>query len=326
MTKRFMNPKGKLLVAVNLDEHAGPILQAAGALAQRTGLSLDVIHVSEYWIGRTWPTDMMMGGPMGGLVGAVEDESLRMAQDKLHQLVAKNLHGQTVTEDVILGYPADVIRAHALTINAELIVVGGVAKDYKYLPKGLSTVLGLLSDAPCPVLAIPKDFGSPWTKARLSVLLSDDLQPQTESAMITGYELSAALGNTDVTHVHVNKLSQADLKTALDSAAAAAHVPMSAINIETVWTGAMQSMDQTIAARGAGRRHLVEARGGTVKTSVLQGDPATEITQIAEQQKCDLLVFGRHKTWRQKPFAIGQMPFHSMLNCGRPLLVAGSNE
>jgi nucleotide-binding universal stress UspA family protein len=322
MTKRFMNPKGKILVPVNLDDTSAGLLRAAGQVARRAGLGLEVIHVSEYWIGRTWPTEMMLGGPMGGLVTAVEDETIDAARHRLRQLVATHLPGFDVESEVLLGYPAESIRAHAVTIGAELMILGGAAEDYKFVPKGLSTVLGLMADAPCPVLVLPRGNFGDWSKKSLTAVLADDLQPESDHAILVAYEITAALGQTELIHAHVNQMTKQDLKTALTSAAAAAHTPEGAMNVDTVWSAAMTSITDKLATRAPGRKHLIEARGGKVSTLLLQGEPTEAIIALAKERKADLLMFGRHRTWRRKPFAVGQMPFHSMLSAHRPVLVA----
>lgn len=322
MTKRFMNPNGKILAAVNLDEASIPALKAAGDIAKRTGLGLCVLHVNEYWIGRTWPTEIMLGGPMGGIASTVEDESLKASQDRLRHLISEHLHDVSVQQDVILGYPLDCIRSHAKSIGAELIVVGGISTDYKFVPQGLSTVLGLFADAPCPVLALPKENPGHWEKGRLKALLSDDLTPNTEEAVMVGYEWAAALGNVDLLHLHVNQMTKRDLKVALESAAAAAHTPQGVLNVDTVWRGAVNSIETALQNRAPGRQHLIEARGGALKTSVLDGDPAEAVLKRADQEDADVLIFGRHRTWHIKPFTMGRMPFHSMLKSGRPVLIA----
>ena len=214
MTKRFMNPRGKILVPVNLDDSSAGIIKAAGQIARRTGLGLEVIHVSEYWVGRTWPTEMMLGGPMGGLVSAVEDETMDVAASRLKELVKSNLGNMDVHSEVLLGYAAESIRAHAVTIGAELIILGGASDDYKYVPRGLSTVLGLMADAPCPVLVLPRGNLGNWEKTPLTAILADDLQPETDGGVLIAYELLTALGNTNLTHAHVNQMTKDDLADA----------------------------------------------------------------------------------------------------------------
>jgi nucleotide-binding universal stress UspA family protein len=83
----------------------------------------------------------------------------------------------------------------------------------------------------------------------------------------------------------------------------------------------MKSVETKLAERAPGRKHLVEARGGKVKTLLLQGEPVESILKLAEDNKADLMIFGRHRTWRRKPFAVGQLPFHSMLRSRRPVLI-----
>lgn len=321
MTKKFMNPNGKIIVPVNLDASSGPLLKAAGQIAKRTGLGLSVIHVSEYWVGRSWPTEMMLGGPMGGLVTTVETEAMDVAKEQLQKLIKNHLPGMDVQSHVLLGYPAEAIRAQALTSGAELIIVGGAAEDYKYVPRGLSTVLALMADAPCPVLVLPKGATGNWDQKSLKAVLADDLKPESDSGVFVAYEWATALGSTELFHLHVNQMSKESLKEALVSAAAAAHTPEGAMDPESVWTAAMRSIEDKLKARAPGRRHLLEARGGQVNVKLLQGDPVDAILKFADDLKADMLLFGRHRTWRRKPFAIGQLPFHAMLKSRRPVLI-----
>jgi nucleotide-binding universal stress UspA family protein len=259
---------------------------------------------------------------MGGLVSAVEDETMDIAHNRLKDIVKANLGTTTVGTHVLLGYPAESIRAHAVTIGAELIVLGGAADDYRYVPRGLSTVLGLMADAPCPVLVLPRGNTGSWSNKTLKAILADDLQPESDNGVFVAYEWVAALGHTELNHVHVNQLSKEDLQDALTAAAAAAHTPEGALNLDTVWTAAMKSVEEKLVSRAPGRKHLVEARGGSVKTTLLQGDPVDTILKLADEIKADLMIFGRHRTWRRKPFAVGQLPFHSMLRSRRPVLIA----
>jgi nucleotide-binding universal stress UspA family protein len=321
MTKRFMNPKGKILVPINLDATSGPILKAAGQIAKRTGLGLEVIHVSEYWVGRSWPTEMMLGGPMGGMVTAIEDETMDVATSRLKTLIKEHLPGVDVQSDVLLGYPAEAIRAHAVTTHAEVIVLGGAAQDYRFVPKGLSTVLGLMADAPCPVLVLPQGKPCDWSKKTLQAVLADDLKPESDSGVMVAYEWASALGSTELLHAHVNQMSKEDLKGALTTAAAASHTPEGAMSVDTVWAASMKSIEDKLKNRAPGRAQLLEARGGHVKTQLIQGEPIEAIFKLAEDTKADLMIFGRHRTWRRKPFAIGQLPFHAMLSSHRPVLI-----
>lgn len=322
MTNRFMNPNGKILVPVNLDETAAPNMKAAAQIAKRTGLKLEIVHVNEYWVGRTWPAEMMFGGPVTGMISSVEDDAIAGAKASLSLLVKKNLPGMDIPCTVLLGYPAESIRAHAVAIGAELIILGGTADDYRFIPKGLSTLLSLMADAPCPVLVLPKGRVTNWESQSLKAIFSDDLQPQTESAVMVAYDFTAALGNIQLTLAHSNQMSKDSLKTAMTTAAAASHAPTGAFDVDVIWNAAMKSMDEKLMARASGHKKFLESRGGIAKFIILQGPPVESILNLANETKADVMIFGRHRTWRRKPFAIGQLPFHSMLRSQKPVLIA----
>jgi nucleotide-binding universal stress UspA family protein len=322
MTNRFMNPNGKILVPVNLDETAAANIKAGAQIAKRTGLKLEIVHVNEYWVGRTWPAEMMFGGPVTGMISTVEEDAMAEAKRSLDVLVKKNLPGMEVPSTVLLGYPAESIRAHAVAIGAELIILGGTADDYRFIPKGLSTLLSLMADAPCPVLVLPKGKMTNWEAQSLKAIFSDDLQPQSESAALVAYDWAAALGNTQLVLAHSNQMSKESLKTAMTTAAAASHTPTGAIDVDVIWNAAMKSMEEKLMSRGAGQRKFLESRSGTARAIVLQGPPVESILNMASETKADVMIFGRHRTWRRKPFAIGQLPFHTMLRSQRPVLIA----
>jgi nucleotide-binding universal stress UspA family protein len=203
---------------------------------------------------------------------------------------------------------------------AEMIILGGAAENYRFVPKGLSTVLGLMADAPCPVLVLPQFKPGAWSKKSLKAVLADDLKPESDSGVLFAYEWASALGSTELLHAHVNQMSKEDLKGALTTAAAAAHTTEGAMSVDTVWAASMKSIEDKLKNRAPGRAHLLEARDGHVKTQLIQGEPIEAIFKLAEDAKADLMIFGRHRTWRRKPFAIGQLPFHAMLSSHRPVL------
>ncbi|MCX6126226.1 MAG: universal stress protein [Proteobacteria bacterium] len=315
--------QSKVLVAIGFDDAAVTLLKSAWSVADRLGVELSVLHVTEYWIGRSWPSDGLMAVPMNGVVAAIEDQTVQQADAHLKSMIAKHLPNARVSHKVVLGLPVDEIRSHATKIQAQLIIVGGFERDYRFVPKGISTVLALQNESPCPVLILPKKLTLDWgNKRRLTAVLADDLSPEAVIGLEKGFEIAADFGNIDLKHVHVNGLVKEDLDTALAQVAAASHTPETAITGEKVWDNIMASITSTVDHRGRANKKSFEAKGGSVKTIILHGNPKDKISEFCESEQPDFIIFGRHKTWHKKPFGLGRMPTYSMFRSGVPVLIA----
>lgn len=324
MTKLFKNPKGKILVAVNLDEGSGPLLKAAANLAEKSQSELAVLHVCDYWVGRTWANDMMLSGSvMMNLAESAEAEALRAARTRLSDLLSANVKGVEVQSEVVLGFPDESIRAHAVTTSADLLMLGGTSSDYRFVPSGLSTVISLLSEAPVPVIVIPKNWKGSWNTDRMRIMIADDLSSHGEAAVHAGYELSVRLGGCSLFHTHVTQMSKEALSAAIDTAAAASHTTAGALNSDEIWAATMSSLEKKVHSRAGEYQSQLSANGTRSTVSILHGNPSDAVLKYAADEKPDLLVFGRHRTWRRKPFVLGQLPFHGMLKSNLPVMVAG---
>jgi nucleotide-binding universal stress UspA family protein len=54
---------------------------------------------------------------------------------------------------------------------------------------------------------------------------------------------------------------------------------------------------------------------------VLFGDVADTLHDILEDRPMTLIVFGRHKTFKFQPFAVGRMTANAMLELKKPILL-----
>jgi len=288
-------------------------------------MRLRLVQVAEYWAGRSWPREITLEGPLAEAITAVEDESLRTAQAHLRKLAESVPREVTVEINAIAGFPAEGVIADAVANKAAIIFTGASKGSHRFVPKGLSTALTLMSDSPVPVIVLQEGCVTDFSKRDFGVLLADDLSDHSESAVMTGYDFAAALGGTSLQHLHVNGLTEESLKISLEAASAASHAgSMRGLTGKEIFAMAMNALDQKMKARAPGRRLLLEAAGGKYRSEIVTGDVADELQVVASRSAVDMLIFGRHRSFRRKPFLIGQLPFYAMLTPSRPIMVVPS--
>jgi len=325
MSKRFKGEHSTVVVAVAPDKHAPNLVQAAAGLCKRTGMRLRLVQVAEYWAGRSWPREITLEGPLAEAITAVEDESLRAAQGHLRKLAEAVPREVTVETNAIAGFPAEGIIADAVANKAAVIFTGAAKGSHRFVPKGLSTALSLMSDSPVPVIVMQEGCTTDFTKRDFGVLLADDLSDHSEAAVMTGYDFTSALGGASLHHLHVNSLTEENLKISLEAASAASHAgSLRGLTGKEVYAMAIKALEQKMKGRAPGRRLLLEASGGKYESEVVTGVVADELQQVAARTGVEMFIFGRHRTFRRKPFLIGQLPFYAMLTPNRPIMIVPS--
>lgn len=322
MSKRFKGKDATVVVAVGADKHAESLVKIAGGLCKRTGMQLRLVQIAEYWAGRSWPREITLEGPLAEAITAVEDESLRVAHGHLRRLAELVPRGIDVEVNAIAGFPADGVMADAMANHAALIVTGASKGSHRFVPKGLSTALSLMSESSVPVLVIQEGMTIDFDKPNLSLVVADDLSDHSEAAVMTAFDFAAALGRVALKHIHVNSLTEENLKISLEAATAASHAgSLRVLSSGEIYHMAIQALETKIRNRAPGRKTLLDAANGAYEARVVTGDVVDEIHKTVQETNPDLLVFGRHRAFRRKPFLIGQVPFHAMLLPSKPVLV-----
>ena len=322
MGKRFRGDSRTVVLAVRADEGAQSLVDAAMQLCRRTGMKLRIVQVAEYWIGRSWPRELTIEGPLAEAVDAVEGESIRMAEKHLRKMAESAGRGLEVETNVLSGNASECIIADALANRASLIITGAGRGSHRFVPRGMSTALSLMADAPIPVLVIQEGCRPKFDMDGQVVLIADDLSEHSERAVLTGFDLATALGKTKVKHVHVNAISEENLRVALEGVASASRSgQVRGISAGEIHELALKTLDAKLRQRAAGMKAVLEASSSEVSCHLRSGDVIDELNKAAEETKADFVVFGRHRAFRRKPFLIGQVPFYAMLSPDRPVLV-----
>lgn len=183
--------------------------------------------------------------------------------------------GTSVTPDVVVGPVAYEIANAARLSDAELIVVGLGRHGLVDRALGGETALQLAQLASTPVLAVPQTV----TSIPRNVVAAIDFSPTSVASAQTCARWLAA-GDT-LTLVHATGRSHEALS-------------------HTDRVG-LEGLLEAIAGR------MCVADGVTVKHTVLEGEPATQLLSIASSEGADLLVLGSHGYGLWKRLTIGSV-------------------
>ncbi|MFZ1415485.1 MAG: universal stress protein [Defluviicoccus sp.] len=150
MGAQMQEPARTIVVAIDLSQAAGAVIEAAAWIAGASGARLWLIHVAE--------PDPAFVGWQAGPDSVREHVSERFHAE--HQLLqshadALRRRGQDATALLVQGDPAERIVAEGEKLGADIIVLGsrGHGPTYEFLVG--SVAHDVLRHAPCPVLLVP---------------------------------------------------------------------------------------------------------------------------------------------------------------------------
>jgi nucleotide-binding universal stress UspA family protein len=138
--RKAVTPYQSIVCAVDFVEESQAVLNAAAALARRSGASLHLVHA----VGVPSASYQLDLGPYRSALLEAAHRAVRKLRDE---------SGIKATISVDGGTVSSVMRAAASRLKADLIVTGrGHAQD---LGAGVRSALyTIIRDAPCPVLSI----------------------------------------------------------------------------------------------------------------------------------------------------------------------------
>jgi len=134
-----------ILVAIDLNEEAGQVIQRAHQLALQSSAKLTLVHVTE-------PLSYAYGGDMPMDLSSIQTELYDQAQQRLSGLVQQKQLGE-VDQLLLSGHIKTEVHRVATELSSDLIVVGSHGRHGLALLLG-STSNGILQGATCDVLAV----------------------------------------------------------------------------------------------------------------------------------------------------------------------------
>lgn len=319
MNRLPASAKGVLVVAVAFDDLQEVLVQTATSLARAFEMEVRLVNVLDVPVAPLFidPTGYALAAyPIASAVDAMAQER----RARLAKLAAgMGLEGR-VRIDVIAGDTAGALGDYACLHRANLLLTGCSPRP-ALIPQGLSTALTLMAHAPLPVLVVGRECVFDAEKGALRILLADDLQAGSEEAARRAFELAKKRAGV-VRHLHVHGDFREILRDTWRDLAAA-HPRLLDVHHEAE---ALLRQDSEVrlaalAARGAPYRAQAEAAGVTVETDCRLGKVLGELHDCVAEFRPDLLVFGRHRTVKGRPFVLGRAPFSAMLREHLPVLV-----
>ncbi len=320
-------PRGVLVAAVAFDDQTEHLTRTVVSLAERFDMEARFVNVIDAMNADPWLMEMPTHYMALPLYRETQDKMILERRKLLSEVVSSTrLHARAHGE-VISGDPAEAVVAYARLHRANMIVTACSSSSYRMIPKGFSTALSLMADAPLPVLVTSRERPLDFRSASLSILFCDDLQPSTHEAALRCFELAWRLGRSRVRQVHVHGDFREMVKDSWSDMAA--HNPALAREHDSPESFLSREYEErlsTLKGRGMPYRQRAEDAGVKIEVDVRTGKVHDEIHEATLAADPDLLVFGRHKFFRARPFLVGRMSFRAMLHEQRSVLMVPPSE
>ncbi len=312
------NTLQRITVAIDFSEYTRLLVSTAESLALQSGASLQLVYVAEPW-------------DQHGLARllAHDERVVKMVQNadaytygRMEQLMVdlgNEINPQiNVTTLLRQGNASNVIIAAALENGSDLIITG-VQGDMPHLfPKNLSTALGLMSESPIPVMAVPHDASARCGTKALKLLICDDLTPKSGHAIHDAFEFAADLHDSEVFHLHVTQLNPQMLDAAIEQASSKGQGTVDpGLNGKMVFALAEKAIVKKMEERLPQDVSLPRGYHPLLR----EGSLSTFVEEVLQDQAIDILLCGQHKNIHQDPFYVGGMPFTTMVNHKTPVVV-----
>lgn len=315
-----------IVVAVNFDKHTDALLAAATSFAKKFGADLRLVSAVQSHLEMAAFDYSATIYSYSNYAAAVEEDLAAETLKRLQQMAAA-LPVQRVTVAAPIGPTVPCLVAEAVAARAGLIIAACDPERFLTKAAGIATAIGLMHEAPLPVLIVSQGIGVDFNKPEFRILLADDLRPSTTEAARKAYELAARLGKAArLWHTHVHGDFREIVRDNWREARMfSTFLPKPSVPPDVAMRNEYEARIQRLKDHGQPWRTLAEEAGAKITLDVRTGNVGDEIHQVSSAQAPDVLVFGRHHLLRAKPFLIGRMPFKAMLHEKKPVLLVPAN-
>ncbi len=325
MLNKFIKDHIKICVAVQFDDTGRHALKIAEQYCHRTGASLHVVHICENLFTNGLVSLGMMAPISMEMLQAAQENLQDAARTKMVEIVNLVKHPIEISTKIFggsLAAPADMIEAEALATDCAMIIVGARSDSHRFIPRGFSCALSLMSRSKLPVMVVNTKQTVDLNAERLHLLIADDLKEHSIAAVKGGFHLACAMKNTDIKHVHINAVTMEAIQASCDTAFATSHAQSPLISAKDIYVSLIDQLEKKLEVRTTGMNKSLGTSSGHYNSSVVTDHSVTScLEKFVEQKHIHLLVFGRHQTLYHKPFVVGQMPYYAMLNLSCPIIV-----
>ncbi|MGE0172059.1 MAG: universal stress protein [Oligoflexales bacterium] len=295
-----------------LDKH---VLECAEALGLRPDVKLNMVHVYPYY----------------PRISEADQTDLAKNQDtKALDLAQKTLDSYTLLLDPQIDLEASVLRgkivdeliAFVNSTDSDLLMIGFDPDGSKFIPDEMSVTSELLEKSPVPVLVASRD-AKVDTAGELRLIIADDMSEGSDKLLEYSAKIANAFGNVRLIDAHIENLQNQRLNTSI-------------LKVYMLSLGGVEAMsisnDQILDNfRARMKRHMDERvdklkeKDGFaqthIQTMVLEGQPLEGLKKSVERLDADIVVFGKHKKFRDGGPFFGGIKERAMLGLGVPVLI-----
>jgi nucleotide-binding universal stress UspA family protein len=321
------DPKGLAVVALAFDDRKEALIQTAISLAHRFDVSLKLVHVVEPPM---YDTMAVEAPTVISIPAAVLEDVARQIKDRKMEMNAlveriKKNHID-VSGEVLEGDAIRTIIGSAVNARANMILTACHPESNRFLPQGLSTALSLMHEAPLPVLvmgASPLNF----EQEGLRIMIADDLQASTREAVRKSYELASLAPKSHIRHVHIHGDFRETLKeTWRDLREKVPGLKELTVTPDSIWREEYEARLLALRRQSMPFRLQAEKAKVLIEPDIRTGSVRTELHNVTAEFDPHLCVFGRHRLLRTRPFLIGRVPLHIMIEERRCVLLVPPRE
>lgn len=318
-----------ILVPLEIDENAVPILQWATLFARVTKSRLVLLHINEALEPiKTRP--VFRGGEALGPPTTMSDLRsvyTQAAQRDLAQLAQRAGTDVPFEVELLEGRTHPAILEYGQQHACDLIVMGTHGKPwYQRLLLG-STAEAVVRASSLPVLVVPNVTVGKSPPRLKHVLCPTDFSPASKAGEAWGLHLGS-LGVEEISLIHVveNPLidvyepdkAEIDLQRIMEEARQ--HPPRSA---QPFWEHAHHVSQQKLSAL---RDQFLAASSQRVELLVRDGPASEEIVKAAEEQRADVIVMATHGRTGIRHLLLGSVTEKVLRASPCPVLVVRSQE
>lgn len=314
--------RSTILLGLSLSEQEDNLLKSAVNLAKKTDSRLVIAHVT-FPLQTFLYADRDIHPPLFHYDSSIEEISEKACSEKLQAIKTgiSAINSQLIETKVVRNDPALGLWQLAKELKASLIVCGFHSKKSISDYLGVSTAIALMSDPPCPILALPLEREFHFNG---QIIFADDLQEETLTLLEDACRFIQDIGATQLYHVTVKKISEREINHMVDtvhSAVLLGTLPgdtdfSRSHFVERMTSFQLKLLEQRFQSVSAELRRNVNYR-----SQVLFGSPSQELKGLVELYQTELAIFGTHKFFHRSTWSFGKLPYHSMVSLGCAVLV-----
>jgi len=319
--------RGRITVAVGFDEQTPALVESAVSFARKFDYQLRFVHVIEGPDFDPMAIDMPGFYSVPPVVRVSEEHLKADRQNQMRELLERIDPEIRTGGHILHGDGPRVLIADAVSSNCSAIMTACNVESYHLMPSGFSMALTLMHEAPLPVIVVSKDAVIDFSENGFKILVADDLLDSNREVVRKAYELASAVNSCHVRHVHVHgDFREVMRDTWMDVLEKKNLLTGGSDTPESIWAKEYNMRLEKMKKQGEPHCGVAEENGVVIKYDIRTGKVADEVHSVVEEFKPNLIFYGRHKFWRAKPFLIGRMPFRSMLQEKKPVVMIPARE